>query len=509
MNYHLSILLSFLENRGFIFILPYHWRMICFTPIIVSLIIPFIPKKEIYARILGLPSVAEDFTRGWLITGFTGSGKTVALTYLLFQIFKRAPNFGALFLDQKGVFWKIITRMAKHFGREKDLILIRTRPLQHPGDLSTPPSWEPIHTINILGDPSIPASSYATFLIDTYSSLNPKGDGVNSAFFKSKGKEMITLGIEILRLLHEPVTIPRLDRLLCHSATQETKLFELGKLANLKPAYLKAAKIHQDFLSFKELPHETLGGVIGNIGNILKLFTEESIASIFCADEPTFSVSEMDQGKLICLSIPQSFIAQRMFINTLLKLFFYFHAQYRFDQSAEERVAHNQIFLCADEGQEIIASAYSAFADHRQAAILREAKATIILATQGYSSIYAALPKEHANVLISSLANQLIFQASSEENAQTAEGFLGMRKKKEYSYSFTGGKRTKSFRWETVPYIHFFKFRKFPKFYCVVKLANGRWKQGYLTPITPEGKTPKWLWTQNPFLAFRGLFIKW
>jgi hypothetical protein len=77
------------------------------------------------------------------------------------------------------------------------------------------------------------------------------------------------------------------------------------------------------------------------------------------------------------------------------------------------------------------------------------------------------LPKEHANVLISSLANQLIFQASSEENAKIAEGFVGSRRVKEYSYSYTSGKTTRSVKWETVPYIHFFKFRKFPKFYCV------------------------------------------
>ena len=62
---------------------------------------------------------------------------------------------------------------------------------------------------------------------------------------------MITLGIEVLRLLHESVTIPRLDRLLCYSSTQEMKLFEFGKLANLKPVYLKVAKIHQDFLSLE------------------------------------------------------------------------------------------------------------------------------------------------------------------------------------------------------------------------------------------------------------------
>ncbi len=499
MSYFFLLLFSVAGGTILAWFLPENFRLLALVPLLMPLTGLFFPKKEIYARILGLSSTAEDFTRGWLITGFTGSGKTTALTYLLFQIFKRVPNFGAVFLDQKGVFWEIIARMAKHFGREKDLVLVRTKPLH------APQAWQPVHTINILGDVSIPASSYATFLIDTYSSLNPKGEGGSSAFFKSKGQEMIALGIETLRLINDPVTIPRLERFLCDDSNQEGKLFALARLTSTNPS---ALKVHQDILSMKSLPPETLGGIIGYIGNILKPFTEENIASIFCADEPTFSVSEIDQGKLVCVSIPQSFILQRVFINTLLKLFFYFHAQCRFDQSVEERAAHNQIFLCADEGQEIITSAYSAFADHRQAAILREAKATIILATQGYSSIYASLPKEHADVLISSLANQLIFQASSEENAKTAEGFLGMRQKKEFSYSFTGGKRTRSFKLEIVPYIHFFKFRKFPKFYCVAKLANGRWREGYLTPITPEGKIPKWLWEQHPTVALRGLFTR-
>ena len=499
MSYPFILLLSFLGSLGLAFILPHELRMFAWVPMSIPLIMLFMPKKKIYARILGMPSVAEDFTRGWLITGFTGSGKTMALTYLLFQIFKHVPNFGAVFLDQKGIFWEIIARMAKYFGREEDLVLVRTKPS------NASLSWQPTHTINILGDTSISASSYAAFLSDTYSSLNPKGEGGSSAFFKSKGQEMMTLGIEALRLINKPVTISSLERFLCDELTQDMQLRQLLKLTSENQAALKT---YQDILSLQKLPSETLGGTIGYVGNILKPFTEETIASIFCADKPTFSVSEIDQGKLVCISIPQSLTAQRIFINTLLKLFFYFHAQCRFDKSAEERESHNQIFLCADEGQEIITSAYSAFADHRQAAILREAKATIIMATQGYSSIYAALPKEHANVLISSLANQLIFQASSEENAQIAEGFLGSRRKKEFSYSFSGGKRTKSFKWETVPYIHFFKFRKFPKFYCVAKLANGRWRQGYLPPITPEGKTPKWLWGQNPLLAFRGLFIK-
>jgi len=318
MNYPIIILLSFLGSMALAVFLPQEMRMFLWAPMFIPLVILFVPKKKIYARVLGMASTPEDFTRGWLITGFTGSGKTTALIHLLFQIFKHVPNFGAVFLDQKGIFWEIIERMAKHFHREKDLVLIRTKPL------NAPPSWQPTATINILGDPSVPASSYATFLIDTYSSLNPKGEGGSSAFFKSKGQEMMALGIETLRLIKEPVTIPRLERFLCDDSTQEMSLI---KLANLKATHPSALKIHQNILSIKSLPPETLGGIIGYIGNILKPFTEENIASIFCADNPTFSVSEIDQGKLICVSIPQSLTLQRLFINTLLKLFFYFHAQ--------------------------------------------------------------------------------------------------------------------------------------------------------------------------------------
>lgn len=141
--------------------LPEKWSLfsaLSFIPIVVSV---FFPSKKVYAKIFALTSTAEDFTRGWLITGFTGSGKTSALTYLLFQIFKNVPNFGAVFLDQKGVFWEIIERMAKHFGREGDLVLVRTNPS---GSSRT---WKPQHTINVLGDNTILATSYAAFLTDT------------------------------------------------------------------------------------------------------------------------------------------------------------------------------------------------------------------------------------------------------------------------------------------------------------------------------------------------------
>ena len=65
----------------------------------------------------------EDFVRGWLITGRTGSGKTqCAINTITYQIFQNVPHWGGVCLDQKGLYWEILVKMAAHFGREGDLI---------------------------------------------------------------------------------------------------------------------------------------------------------------------------------------------------------------------------------------------------------------------------------------------------------------------------------------------------------------------------------------------------
>ena len=68
--------------------------------------------------------------RGWLITGRTGSGKTqCAINTITYQVFQNVPNWGGVCLDQKGLYWEILVKMAAHFRREGDLVLLQTRPL--------------------------------------------------------------------------------------------------------------------------------------------------------------------------------------------------------------------------------------------------------------------------------------------------------------------------------------------------------------------------------------------
>jgi hypothetical protein len=55
------------------------------------------PKKHIVVRLAGFSWTRDDFCRGWLITGDTGSGKTRSgITRLLYQVFQNEPTWGGL-----------------------------------------------------------------------------------------------------------------------------------------------------------------------------------------------------------------------------------------------------------------------------------------------------------------------------------------------------------------------------------------------------------------------------
>ena len=92
-------------------------------------------------RLKGLTWTREDFCRGWLITGDTGSGKTRSgITPLLYQVFQNDPRWGGLCIDDKGIYWETLSEMAHHFNRQNDLILLQVRPD------NAPLSWKPTHT---------------------------------------------------------------------------------------------------------------------------------------------------------------------------------------------------------------------------------------------------------------------------------------------------------------------------------------------------------------------------
>ena len=96
----------------------------------VSACLLFIPRRRraIVAKLGGLSWKPNQFCRGWLITGDTGSGKTTSgINQLAHQLFQNEPTWGGLCIDEKGVYWETLSAMARHHGREQDLIHLQVR----------------------------------------------------------------------------------------------------------------------------------------------------------------------------------------------------------------------------------------------------------------------------------------------------------------------------------------------------------------------------------------------
>ena len=156
-------------------------------------------RKNIVARLGGLAWKRTQFCRGWLITGDTGSGKTSSgINQLAHQVFQNGRTWGGLCIDEKGVYWETLTAMAKHYGREHDLIRLRIR------TDGSDPNWMPEHCFNLTGDRSIPFTTYAKFIVDTATSL---GQGGDKGFFKSQAQTHIAHALEMLYELKRPVTL--------------------------------------------------------------------------------------------------------------------------------------------------------------------------------------------------------------------------------------------------------------------------------------------------------------
>src|ERR1700680_2961290 len=157
-------------------------------------------RKSIVVRLKGLSWTREDFCRGWLITGDTGSGKTRSgITPLLYQVFKNEPRWGGVCIDDKGIYWETLSEMAVHFNRQNDLILLQVKP-----DRPAAADWKPIHTYNLTSDRSIPFSTYAKFVVDTASSLGQQDD---KGFFKNQAQTHIAAALEMLYEIGADVTL--------------------------------------------------------------------------------------------------------------------------------------------------------------------------------------------------------------------------------------------------------------------------------------------------------------
>lgn len=430
--------------------------------------------SDAVCRLKGMVWNRGSFCRGWFITGATGSGKTASgIRQLLFQLFTHQPNFGGVCIDEKGTLHQTLVEMADHFGRADDVIVIRVRPDAATGD------WVPQHRFNLIGDRSVPATTYARFVIDT---ANAMGNRREQSFFKAAAQIHIAQAQAALAALDYEVTLENVYHLL----TDVDDLKEV--VAALESRQPELARHFQKFLA---QPAEQLAGITGTVTNYLHHFTQPEIAEVFCRDR-TFSMEDVDRGKIICLALPQKFQTERRYVGTFLKLLFHYHALRRFDLPEVERRRRNLLLFLADEAQHFLTVSEDGLSDSNVVDVLRDAGVAFIAATQSSTSLVPRLGAENSKVLALNLRNRMIFTAADEEDARNSAEFLGKKMAYEYSETSGEGQRSRTRHRKETYRIEPHQLRALHNHECVLVHAEKGFKRCVAPPIEANGSVCRW-----------------
>jgi TraM recognition site of TraD and TraG len=456
-------------------------------PLIGLAVAPPRKAKEAIVFALGrLKWTLNDFCRGWLVTGQTGSGKTVCITVMLHSVFKRVDDWGGLGCDEKGIYWETFTKMGKRYKRERDLLLLQTRPD------GAPPDWKPPAKFNLLSDIRIPASLYARVIVDCAIAMG--GGKEDKAFFKQQAELHIGKGIDLFRLVGHPPSMHQLLEML----TQKPAL--AGMLKRLVPKVragdAASMEIFNHFRSnFLSQPPEQLGGVQSTIYNYLGFFSNADIAEVFGDSENTFDFSYLDDGAIICLSMPQKYKTERQYVTTILKLLFYSHLLRRFDPRRPDQcpLEEDNLLICwQDEAQRFITEA-DGNVDQ-----IRQARGTTVMAAQSRLSFVPVLGREKTEVTTLNLSNLVVYRAADNTCAQMSSHALGEHEiwKKSYSFGRNGQSINKTKEWQ--PIWPRQKLMRLKKFNAVVKHPEFGSQKMTIHPVDAYGKTPSWYnWWQR------------
>ncbi len=439
-------------------------------------------KERVVIRLGGFKWTRADFCRGWLITGDTGSGKTRSgITPLLFQVFQNEPTWGGLCIDDKGLYWETLSEMARHFGREDDLILLQVRPDDRPAS-----TWQPRHTYNLTSDRSIPYNTFAKAVVDTASSLGQAGD---KGFFKNQAQIHIAAALETLREIGADVTLENAYHLLLDQGDLDEAMTDLASSHQTRRRQELSEHFSNRFLS---QPPEQIGGVKETIANYLQAFITPDIAQVFCPGHNTFDLADIDRGKIICVAMPQKFQLERRYVNTFLKMLFYTHALRRFDKPTEERRLDNLLILWADEAQRFVSASEDGMSDYNCIDVIREAQATVVAAAQSSTSFVPPLGREKARVFTLNLRNRLIFKAADEEGAVESADFLGKRRVIKKSWGYSGGRMSRNYSEQEEHKIKPHLLRGLTKHMAVVVHCERGHRRKVLPPLEPNGYVCRW-----------------
>ena len=420
-------------------------------------------NNAVVLRLWGLAWTRDETCCHFFITGATGTGKTArAVVPIVNGLRSTLPDTGILAVDSKGALWQPLSAMARELRQEESLRLIRVRPTH-----IAPANWTPPLRLNLLADAEIPWTTYAKLLVDTATAAGQRG---GQTFFKETARDVITHAMHALELADHPVTLANVHDAICISA-ETAKL-----LASLAEHPSPAAEVERQYFSdFAAQPPEQKSGTVYTVANYLRPYTPPDIREVFCSVTPNFTLAEVDAGRLICLSIPQTYQVERRYLNLLCKQLFFLHAFRRFDLEPADMRRRNVIVLVLDEGQKTTLVSEDGFADHATVDELREAGVCLISATQTPLSLYAAFETPtKADVFMANLRTQIHFRSADEKGAKILSEKMGGREVRKFSGGVSGGQTSSNWQPVDEPWFKPIAFLALPEGRAVIKHPRRR-----------------------------------
>ncbi len=249
----------------------------------------------------------------------------------------------------------------------------------------------------------------------------------------------------------------------------------------------------KNYLTLSTEAGEQFQGIRGSIENVVNFFNEDAIAEVFASSNPNTNVDfrDIDTGKFLCFSIPQIYSAARDFIFTFCKLLYYQHALNRFDLPKKLWSKYNLLVFFADEAQAVVTAAEDGMADYNVIDKIREARATVVFATQSTTSYLPKLKDVNkVKVLLLNLKNQFYFQLADMDAAKIAADVIGGRriKKASATYNRLGMRTSTQAQEKDEHWITPFELMQLQPFVAVLKHAQGGFARLLMPPLDDKGE---------------------
>ncbi len=452
--------------------------------LVLGFVVAVAPQRQAVMRFGHLGWSREELCRHVLITGDTGCGKTSSgFNNLLVHLTKSLPNWGGLVVGVKGDETEFLTELLSENRRDKNLVHLQVRPA------NTPESWVPPHRFNLLSDRSLPWTAHAKAIVDTAASMT---QGRQDAFFKPMAQLALANALHLLDQLGRPVTLVRAYHLLTSERILKEALDELEQSPPTEELIRLSDFFHSTFVEAKA--HEQREGIEGTIKTYLGFFLDPDLAEVFCSDQPnTVEIGQVDDGAIIATSMPQRFVSERRYINTYLKILFFYHVLRRYELPKHEQAKRNQLLLVADEYQDVVTASEDGVSDHTIIDRIRGAKCAIIAGMQSEVSADPAIGQDKRKVLALNFRTRFIFRAADMEGATASADFIGKKQVWKKSRSSKAWGSVSHTRREEEDYkVKPAKLMDLRDHTAVVVHPSKRFVRKRIAPVDGRGKVPSW-----------------